>query len=334
MDWERLIDTLQMSRDRIARLAHALVRAGLVLALSYVAAQTVSAYCMSGMMTQAVTAFNRMAGHQVRSASVSFAATENYRDIEKAVRDRNLFNSTGEFPDETDPSARDEQHASSFDMNAACSKSTLNIALVGTIYMGEQATDSIATVQESGYSEADVYRVGDQIIGNEQASVAKIERNRVILNNNGVKECLELASNTKSKAAGSDFPSPSSSAAPPPADGQEPPAAGGHECNLDEKYVQDELGPGFGTIIQKARLVPNTTDNQMNGFKIFAIEKASLLGKTGLMNGDVITQVNEVSLKQPEQGFALYQAFQDEKEVRIHILRNGTTPMMITCRIR
>ena len=98
--------------------------------------------------------------------------------------------------------------------------------------------------------------------------------------------------------------------------------------------MQDELGPGFGTIIQKARLVPNTTDNQMNGFKIFAIDQASLLGKTGLQNGDVITQVNETSLKQPEQGFALYQAFQDEKEVRIHILRHGTTPMMITCRIK
>ena len=103
---------------------------------------------------------------------------------------------------------------------------------------------------------------------------------------------------------------------------------------LEEKYVQDELGPGFGTIIQKARLVPNTADGQMNGFKIFAIDQASLLGKTGLQNGDIITQVNETSLKQPEQGFALYQAFQDEREVRIHILRRGTTPMMITCRIK
>ena len=74
-----------------------------------------------------------------------------------------------------------------------------------------------------------------------------------------------------------------------------------------------ELGPGFGTIIQKARLVPNTVDNQMNGFKIFAIDRSSLYGKTGLQDGDIITQVNETSLKLPEQGFALLQSFQDEK---------------------
>jgi type II secretory pathway component PulC len=74
-------------------------------------------------------------------------------------------------------------------------------------------------------------------------------------------------------------------------------------------------------------------DNVMNGFKIFAIDSASLLGKTGLKNGDIITGVNDTSLKQPEQGFALYQAFQDEKEVRINIQRGGT-PMTITCRIK
>jgi type II secretory pathway component PulC len=71
----------------------------------------------------------------------------------------------------------------------------------------------------------------------------------------------------------------------------------------------------------------------MNGFKIFAIDQSSMLGKTGLQNGDIITQVNETSLKQPEQGFTLYQAFQDEKEVRILILRRGA-PMTITCRIK
>ena len=93
----------------------------------------------------------------------------------------------------------------------------------------------------------------------------------------------------------------------------------------------------LATIIQKARLVPNTQDNQMTGFKIFAIDQASLLGKTGLKNGDVITAVNDTSLKQPEQGFSLYQEGVpgDEKEITIQdILRGGTTPMTITCRIK
>jgi type II secretion system protein C len=214
-------------------------------------------------------------------------------------------------------------------------KPSVQVDLVGTIYMGEGG-NSLATLMEQGYSEADIYREGDTIVGNDQAVIARIERNRVILNNNGVKECIELASEAK-KAGGSGFPevapSPGDTSGSPPPDAGPAPTGSG-DCLLEEKYVQDELGPGFGTIIQKARLVPNTVDNQMNGFKIFAIDQGSLLGKAGLQNGDIITQVNDTSLKQPEQGFTLYQAFQDEREVRVHILRRGTTPMMITCRIK
>ena len=162
-----------------------------------------------------------------------------------------------------------------------------------------------------------------------------MERTRVILNNGGKKECLEkivkgpkgTTSNFASAGGFSSSGSGSSGGAPPP-------ASTGKDCALEEKYVQDQLGPGFGTIIQKARLVPNTTDNQMNGFKIFAIDQSSLLAKIGLKNGDIITKVNDVSLKQPEQGFTLYQAFQDEREVLIHLLRKGKTPMNITCRIK
>jgi type II secretion system protein C len=96
--------------------------------------------------------------------------------------------------------------------------------------------------------------------------------------------------------------------------------------------VNQELGPGFGTIIQKARLVPNNKDAAMNGFKIFAIDKNSMLAKAGLQDGDILIRVNKSALKQPEQGFVMYQAFQDENEVRLSILRRGKQKTII-CRI-
>lgn len=334
MDWETLANALNLSRDRLQAITRVLGVVGLVLAVSYIGASFLSAYLMSGMMTKALAAYNRKSNVKVAAASLSFGATENYRDIEKAITDRNLFNSTGEFPDESSMEAKTgEKKASAFDINAPCVKPSINVELLGTIYL--DGGSSVATLQEQGYSESDIYKEGDTIVG-QDAIVAKIERNRVILNNNGVKECLELASAAK-KGGGDGFPSaPGGTTGGPstaPAAAGDAPAAPGGDCVLEEKYVQDELGPGFGTIIQKARLVPNTTDNQMNGFKIFAIDQSSLLGKTGLKNGDIITQVNDVNLKQPEQGFALYQAFQDEREVRIHILRNNA-PMTITCRIK
>ncbi len=332
MDWEQLADSLNLKREHLTSAGRILVRGALVLGVSYVCAASVSAFLMSSMMSRALVGFNRMSTRQAAAASLNFGVTPNYREIEKAVKERNLFNSAGDFPDESSPdSGGGEKRTSSFDINAPCGKTTLNVQLVGTIYL--EGGTSVATLQETGYSESDIYREGDLIVGNEQATIVKIDRNRVILNNNGAKECLELASTVKMPNNGG-FPETGTVVSGGGSGTQTPPPSAGNDCLLEEKYVQDELGPGFGTIIQKARLVPNTADNQMNGFKIFAIEAASLLGKTGLQNGDVITQVNETSLKQPEQGFALYQAFQDEREVRIHILRGGTSPMMITCRIK
>ena len=324
-----MLDRINITPERLTLATRWLGRAAIVMGVAYVAASFISAYLMSTMLTSAVTIFNSMSMKKVATASINVSNTVNYRDIEHIIEDRNLFNSGGAFPDEKSTGGGgggDQKPTNTFDINAQCNKPSLDIELVGTIYLGSK--DSVATVQEKGYSESDAYREGDLIVGSDQATVVKIERNRVILNNKGVKECLELASEIKRRESSSGFPDAQGGSSPPP-QGQVV-----NECVLDEKYVHDELGPGFGTIIQKARLVPNTVDNQMNGFKIFAIDRSSLYGKTGLQDGDIITQVNETSLKLPEQGFALLQSFQDEKEVRIHILRNGTTPMTLTCRIK
>ena len=323
-----MLDRINITPERLTLATRWLGRAAIVMGVAYVAASFISAYLMSSMLTSAVTIFNSMSMKKVATASINVSNTVNYRAIEHSIEVRNLFNSGGAFPDEksTGVSGGDQKPTNTFDINAQCNKPSLDVELVGTIYLGSK--DSVATVQEKGYSESDAYREGDTIVGSDQATVVKIERNRVILNNKGVKECLELASEAKRRESSGGFPDVQGVASSPQ-QGQVV-----NECMLDEKYVHDELGPGFGTIIQKARLVPNTVDNQMNGFKIFAIDRSSLYGKTGLQDGDIITQVNETSLKLPEQGFALLQSFQDEKEVRIHILRNGTTPMTLTCRIK
>ncbi len=335
LDLERMASLLNVSKEKLAGLTRSLAIVAMVLAGSYVCASSLSGYLMGGMMGKAMQAFNRMAVKNDASSNVNFAVSNNYRDIEKSIKERNLFNSTGEFPNEAAADTKTDAKKAEFDMNAPCNKASVNVALVGTIYMGESGT-SIATLQESGYSESDVYKVGDNIVGFEQASIVKIERNKVVLNNAGVKECLELAGYVQ-KQETDGFPNIAPTSNPDGAkvveSAQPDQAAGSGDCAFEENFVRDELGPGFSIIIQKARLVPNTTDNQMNGFKIFAIDQSSMLGKTGLQNGDIITQVNETSLKQPEQGFTLYQAFQDEKEVRILILRRGA-PMTITCRIK
>jgi type II secretory pathway component PulC len=103
---------------------------------------------------------------------------------------------------------------------------------------------------------------------------------------------------------------------------------------LDPDYVEKSVGPGFGKILEAGRLVPYNKDNQMVGFKLINVEPGSLFTKIGLAGGDVITKVNDISMAQPDQGFALYQALQDSREIRVEYLKGGAQPTTLTIDIK
>jgi general secretion pathway protein C len=296
----------------------------LAIFLAYVIASSLMTIFALGPMVSFATGLAARPRTPVAPVASLGIASVNYRDVKKAILDRNLFNSEGQYPkEELERAAGSADGRPVFDINAPCQPCSLNIELVGTIYLGSREK-SLATVREKGLSDADVYRVGEVIIGSDDATIAAVERNELIINNKGIKECLSLKSDIEKQIESGETIAASSAGA---AD-QLPPVI------VDGPYVESELGPGFGKIINAARFVPNLADSQMNGFKIFAIDPSSLFSKVGLQNGDIITQVNDISLKNPDQGFALYEAFRNEREVRISVLRNGSTPQMITVRIR
>lgn len=303
---------------------HLALRGTLAVFVAYVVASSLmTMFALGPLVTMATGMVSRP--RTAPSAPSLGIASVNYRDVKKAIIDRNLFNSEGQYPkEELERAAGSADGRPVFDINAPCQASTLNVELVGTIYLGSREK-SLATVKEKGLSDADVYRVGDLIIGTEDAVIAAVDRNELIINNKGIKECLSLKSDLEKQLESGEAVSgvPAGAGAD-----QLPPVL------VDGPYVESELGAGFGKIINAARLVPNLADSQMNGFKIFAIDPSSLFSKVGLQNGDIITQVNDVSLKNPDQGFALYEAFRNEREVRISVLRNGSTPQMITVRIK
>lgn len=314
-----------------------IVPVGGVLFFAYLCATVTSSFMVSILMEGAVS--KAVAETDSSSQKTQSLGEEklNYVQLRKAVMARNVFNSTGEIPDESDLESSGSGERKVFDPAAKCEKSKLPITLLGTIFMGSEET-SIATVKETGFDEADIYRVGDFIAGVDGAQVMSVGRKRVVINNNGVKECLEIDEKVDNRLVPS-YESPAAgegdgSVSTPGGTGEPIAESEGGIVTLDGGYVEGELGDGFSKIISAARLVPNMEDNKVNGFKIFAINTASLFGKVGLRNGDIITQVNDVSLKLPEQGFALYEAFQDEREITIHVLRGGQTPRTLSVKIK
>lgn len=298
--------------------------------IAYLLSSIVGGLISQSLVSGIISSRARMAAKMDEGSLPAFErpVMANARDLQKVIKERNIFNSDGKFPEEKIGSEGGGSLAR-FDINAPCVPTTLPLELLGTIYLGDRMK-SLATVKDKSYTEADIYRVGDAIYGNDQALVAAVERQKIIINNNGTKECIDLAK--EAPGMGSDgFPSSGGGDFGGIPTG---PSGAGSEITVEASYVEGELGPGFGKIVDAARLVPNTVDGGINGFKIFSIKGGTLFARIGLQNGDVITQVNETSMKQPEQGFSLYQAFQDEKEVRIQLLRGGTTPQNITVRIK
>ena len=252
--------------------------------------------------------------------NISIKNTVNYHDVKKAVLDRNVFNVSGELPKEE--SDEGDKGKGVFDINGPCEKTSLKIKLLGMIAM--EGRGSIATIKDESFDGADVYSEGDFIIGSDTAQIVKMERNNVIINNGGRKECLELKLGDEKLLA---------SIGSSTGGGMQ--SVGGEESvvDLDASYITSQLGEGFGKIIQSARLVPNTVNNQVNGFKVFGIEPGTLLDKAGFKDNDVITKVNN-TVMEAEQGFALYQALNDEKQIRVNVLRNGSTPKTIVIRVK
>ena len=301
-------------KKQFSHLKPFLLRAFFILCLCYPLAGMVSSSLLPTLIRSVEKAKSPVL--QESTASVAIKNQVNFHEIRKAIFERNVFNQTGEYPvEESDTAAKKKE---SFDKDAPCEKSTLKLTLLGMIYL-EGDKRSIATMKEEGYETADVYSVGDYVIGNDSAQIVDMQREKVVINNAGRKECLELKLGSEKLMAAVGGPKQVSEET--------------INVEFESKWVENELGEGFGKVIQSARLVPNTVENRVNGYKIFAIQPGTLLDKAGFRDNDVITQVNN-TVMEAEQGFALYQALLDEKQIRVNLLRDGKSPKTIIIKVK
>lgn len=102
---------------------------------------------------------------------------------------------------------------------------------------------------------------------------------------------------------------------------------------LQEQYRRESDVMVIAAIIQSARMVPNTVGDNVQGFKLFAIKDGTLFDKVGLKNGDVVVAVNNTELN-ADNGFTLYQAFLDDSNITLSVLRDGKEKETITIEIK
>ncbi len=317
--------------DKVLPVVPFLATSFVVLLFAYVFAALVNLFLM-GIL---INSYEKVAGKKGRkfvpTTTVTMGDRPNYKRIRDSILDRNIFNQTGEVPEES--FGEENTKKEGFSEVSPCSDLTLPIKITGVILVN--SGDSVLAVLENGLQEPDFYRVGDAIIGNDSAFLHSIDDEKAVFNNSGNKECHFFFRDLLKVAQ----QSPSSAINPTVTPGvKKPDVAGGgskacQDVTLSSDFVRKELGPGGSKITTAANIVPNLKGGVPVGFKIFAIKGGSLFSRICLKNQDIIQSVNDVSLQQLDKGFAIYDAFQNAREVRINFLRAGN-PMSVVVRIR
>ena len=155
--------------------------------------------------------------------------------------------------------------------------------------------------------------------------LARIERDHVILARGKEQEKLEIlpvGSKTRLIAP----PAPPVAAAGPaaaPAAGEiRATRLGENAYSLDESTVA-QLTTNINQFMTNVRLIPYFEGNRSAGYRIAAIRPGSAFEQLGFKGGDVIQQVNNVELSNPEKMYTIFQNLKDEKRVTVNILRQG-----------
>jgi general secretion pathway protein C len=194
-------------------------------------------------------------------------------------------------------------------------RSSLRGNLVSTA-LANPARYSLCQLTNSDINETLVYAIGDKFMG---ARIYGIERDRVLLDNDGRNEYID-----NSAAA-----PPNLGIMPVPQPGQ--PAAQNDVRQLSEnQYVlaKTTVNGALSDLSQlatQARIVPSFKNGVANGFKLFSIVPDSLYSKIGIQNGDVIRRINGYEMNSPDKALEIYQKLRDANRIEVEIERRGDT---------
>lgn len=302
---------------------------GAVLVVSFFFANSISTFAANGILS-----LTRSAG---KSANKKAKASEDMQDgegmmlgnvalgsppiantvsIKKDILGRNLFNSEGKLAPEA---SKDDGKISKKDLsldfeNVQCTSGELPVQINGTIFTGDPKK-SFVILKDPKINDADIYKPGDAIIDHEDYEIYKIERGTLEIRKGNSKICVVIPGYGKKQSGGQAVESSSTGTKAP---------GESKDFEFDAAFVSQEIGPGYATILNCAKLIPEIDPSgKMQGFKMISIATSCLFDRIQIQNGDVITEVNGVSLKDPGQGFKLYQSLQEERTTTINILRNG-----------
>lgn len=253
----------------------------------------------------------------------------------EAIMARNLFQAEEEKLDESEVV---EEVSDSSELV----ESKLPFKLVGTIYGGDPFS-GIAMLEHKTKRSVNSLMVGDILMA--RVTLIEVFRERVVIDNKGRKEYIELEKEepkTRRRGVGKATPAPSLLLKNRPKLAKDPPPSSykeegfereNNEIEMACSYRQRLLGSDFTKVLQDAKASAYMVDGELRGFELTRIREDSIYRKSGLMSGDVITEVNGVPLRNTGQAIKFLNSLRKTNSIEVRLLRQGA-PTTITLDIK
>jgi len=206
-------------------------------------------------------------------------------------------------------------------------ETSLQLSLHGTI-AGDSASARAIILDQRKRSQ-DIYRVGDSV---QEAQIRQILRGKVILRHGEKDEILTMVE-------GKDSPQPAAkvnSRRRPGRQTRRPAQTAPLEESSGEieevtipiaKDVLQNSMNDLNDLMTQVRVRPYFRRGKPEGLIVSQIKSGSVFAKLGLMNGDIIANVNGKQMSSPEEAFQFYNSLKSGKNVSIEITRRGKKKM-------
>ena len=254
-------------------------------------------------------------------------ATATTRDITK-VLSRNVFCSTCKPLVETKvvPAGGDTNDPTA--NSGAPVKTSLNLKLVATLVSDEDKAWSYAAILNITEAKTKMFSIGTKVEG---ATITDIMKRRVLLDNSGRNEYLDLLDEGPAMQASAPSPPPrfSKYRIPRGMKGLEEVAKGIRKTGEGKYEIRrSALNKVLGNttmLARSARIVPSVRNGKPNGFKLYAIRPGSLYSLLGMFNGDTISAINGHAITTPDKALEVYTKLRNASHLAITFNRRGKT---------
>jgi general secretion pathway protein C len=207
-------------------------------------------------------------------------------------------------------------------------ETSLQLSLYGTI-AGDSASARAIILDQRKRSQ-DIYRVGDSV---QEAQIKQILRGKVILRHGDKDEILTMVEGDDKPHAAEPVvnsrrrPSRQKRSSVQPAPPEEA------SVNIEEVTIpvgkdvlQDSLN-NLNDLMTQVRVRPYFRRGKPEGLIVSQIKSGSVFSKLGLMNGDIIANVNGKPMSSPEEAFQFYNSLKSGENVNIEVTRRGQKKM-------